>query len=87
MAIDFEKIYKYLNDNKIYPEEIWNSHDDLHDIDRIVVSIRWGDWKHEHLRCDWLMSELGYIKDGVVETEEDGSDCYSADHYYIMKEA
>jgi len=50
----------------------------------VVVSIRHGDWKHEHLRAKSVLSELGayFIKTEV--TDEDGSDCYSADHYFIV---
>lgn len=52
----------------------------------VVVSIHWGDWKHEHLRCDWLMEEkFGASRIKVEVTEENGSDCYSADHYYLVE--
>jgi hypothetical protein len=51
-----------------------------------AVEIHWGDWKHEHLRLDWLMkenfSDLRSIN--TQTTEEDGSDCYSAIHYYYF---
>lgn len=48
------------------------------------VEISWGDWKHDHLRADNLIQEIGgrLIRTSVVE--EDGSDCYSAVHYYAF---
>ena len=81
--MSINELYRYFDENKLYPEDIRETYDDLHDITYIVVSIHWGDWKHEHKRCDWLMSDLGYVFMDAVETEEDGSDCYSADRYYL----
>ena len=52
----------------------------------LVVSIEWGDWKHSHLWAKTLMKYLGYTEVGEKVTEEDGSDCYSADHYYLKAE-
>lgn len=52
------------------------------DLPVICVQIDWGDWKHEHLRADWLMEQIGWGKLKVDVTAEDGSDCYSAIHYY-----
>lgn len=77
---DFEKrrIYEYFKENNFYPE-IWG------DDGVIKIYISWGDWKHEHLRCDWLMSELGYILINKFETEEDGSDCYCGEHWYVRE--
>lgn len=48
----------------------------------ICVEINWGDWKHEHLRCKWLMSENGFehIREEIID--ENGSDCYSSIHYF-----
>ena len=57
-----------------------------HDIPAIVVSISWGDWKHEHGWATELMRYLGYTEIGNEVTEENGSDCYSADHYYLKSE-
>ena len=78
-----ERIYKYLNDNKIFPEDVRKTYDDIADVNYTVVGISWGDWKHEHQRCKHLMYDLGYICEGSIVTEEDGSDCYSADHYFV----
>lgn len=48
----------------------------------VIVSVEWGDWKHSHAYLDRLMERLGYTKLHETVTEEDGSDCYSADHYF-----
>lgn len=53
------------------------------------VDIIWGDWKHDHLRADYLIKEyfkkLGYeVSVNEEVTEEDGSDTYSATHYYSV---
>ena len=56
-------------------------------IPAFTVHISWGDWKHEHLHARWLIEEanLGtFIKSET--TDEDGSDCYSATHYFILPE-
>ena len=48
----------------------------------VRISISWGgDWKHDHWRLRYILAENGYDYAGDVITEEDGSDCYSADHY------
>jgi hypothetical protein len=75
-------ITKYLRDNNLYVDV---AIDKSEVVDTVKIYISWGDWKHEHLRCDYLMNELGYMKVNVVETEEDGSDCYSAERWYERK--
>lgn len=74
-----ERIYRYLYDNGIYADVYTNSDGE------VEVSIDWGDWKHDHGWCETLMSYLGYQQDDVVVTEENGSDCYSARHYYSVR--
>lgn len=74
-------IDKYLVSNGLYVDEVYR--------DRFFyacVEISWGDWKHEHLRCDYLMKQIGYSLHHVDETETDGSDCYSAIRYYVTDE-
>lgn len=70
-----QELQKYLSDKGIFAE--------IEEIDnQVAVNIEWGDWKHDHKYADYLMSKKNYM---VVEehiTEEDGSDCYSAIHYY-----
>ena len=50
--------------------------------DKVYVLVEWGDWKHDHAYLDYLMKEAGWTKITEVVTEEDGSDCYSAEHLY-----
>lgn len=49
----------------------------------LAVHIIWGDWKHSHARLDYIMKENGYELLGEMLTEDDGSDCYSATHFYV----
>lgn len=76
-----EKIYELMEKHRIVGEMYC-------DIERnmFAVEVIWGDWKHEHARLDWLMKEnfpnLRNIHTTI--TEEDGSDCYSAIHYYYF---
>lgn len=53
----------------------------------LCVDISWGDWKHDHLWARDLMEYLGYKEMGSKVTEENGSDCYSAEHYFIKTSA
>ena len=48
----------------------------------IEIPVSWGDWKHSHAYLKHLMSELGYTQIEEQLTEEDGSDCYSATHFF-----
>ena len=77
-----EKIYMYLRDNGIY-SDVYLGHP--LSSDSVNVSITWGDWKHEHGYCECLMRYIGYEEFHSEVTEENGSDCYSAVHYYLPK--
>lgn len=73
-----KKIYDIMEANRISGEIVdYNKK-------MIAVEIRWGDWKHDHARFDWLMeknfSDIKRVKTHI--TEDNGSDCYSAIHYY-----
>lgn len=70
------EIIKYLNEKLPY-HEVYE-----HINGSISVEIVWGDWKHDHAYCDYLMREKGYILMDEQVTEENGSDCYSSIHYY-----
>lgn len=77
-----KKIYELMREAHIMGEYV-----DV-DVERnmVAVEVIWGDWKHSHLRLDWMMQEAF---DNIrcihtVTTEEDGSDCYSATHYYYF---
>lgn len=73
-----EQIDKFLSDNGLYHDGVSRDADG-----DICVEIVWGDWKHEHIWCDHLMGYLGYTTAcETIVTEENGSDCYSAIHYY-----
>lgn len=82
MTIDerVEQVYETLKSNNVYPESVHQ----YRTIPVVVVEISWGDWKHEHWRADWLIEELGGTLVRTDVTEEDGSDCYSATHYYVF---
>ena len=72
-------IHDFLDDNGVWAEVCTG----YNGLPVVAVSIHWGDWKHEHGATDYLMLLLGYGKIGEHLTEEDGSDCYSSEHYYI----
>ena len=49
----------------------------------LIICVEWGDWKHDHLALEQIAEEATQpIKTSEVVTEEDGSDCFSADHYF-----
>lgn len=70
-----QELYQYLHSKGLYYDisEIENG---------FIISVEWGDWKHDHRYLEYLMGELDYILVDKKITNEDGSDCYSADHYY-----
>jgi hypothetical protein len=74
-----DEIKRYLNYNEIYPDCVYENEGN------IEIEINDGDWKHDHIRCKYLMSELGYNQLDVVVTEESDSDCYSAVHIYAKQ--
>ena len=76
---DDARLSKCLSDNGIYADVYTNSEG------VVMVSISWGDWKHEHGWCSTLMGYLGYSEDDEIVTEENGSDCYSAEHYFSKR--
>lgn len=71
-----DEINTYLMKNQLYPVDVFAADT------RVMVEIEWGDWKHDHLRCDDLMKAKGYTLVEEEVTEEDGSDCYSAIRHY-----
>ena len=72
-----QDIKRIFNENELCYEYAVN------DNGTIEVYIDWGDWKHDHRWCEDLMGYLGYGELGCEVTEEDGSDCYSAVHYFV----
>lgn len=75
-----EKIQKRLTEEGISFSDISE-----YDNGEVNVLIEWGDWKHDHRYCDVIMKEFGYELSSVTETEENGSDCYSAIRTYSPK--
>ena len=74
---DDEKIRLLVRETRISagePEELAEGH--------FLIHVEWGDWKHDHGFLDSLMSKMGYVCISENVTDEDGSDCYSADHIY-----
>ena len=80
---ELSRISKYLSDNGFYNDEMW--HERILDTELVRISVSWGDWKHDHGWLNDLMSHIDYDCFGTVVTEEDGSDCYSADHIFVHK--
>lgn len=77
-----QKIHQLMKENYISGEIV----DENQNKKMFAVEILWGDWKHEHGRLDWLMKEkFSNLRSVFTQTtEEDGSDCYSAIHYYYF---
>lgn len=82
-----KKVREVSNEAGIYGD-VWAK-----DNNTVAVDVEWGDWKHEHIRLDndvWMafaFSDDCSIKEFYsVTTEEDGSDTYSATHYYVFEE-
>lgn len=72
-----DTIHSFLNDNGVWAD-VYCQTDDI-----VVVNIDWGDYKHDHMWCQDLMGYLGYKRVSFDVTDEDGSDCFSAEHTYI----
>ena len=71
-----DKVRKLFEDEKLWVDVEPN----FKGLPAVDVYIRWGDWKHEHLRMKWLCEQHGgYVMSQRV-VEEDGSDCYSAEY-------
>lgn len=67
-VMEYEMPYDYY----IVPEDM-----------ELEICVEWGDWKHDHLLLDHIAEEQTHPIDMDVQTtEENGSDTYSANHYY-----
>ena len=79
---DFDcRLHQYLTDNGLYFDDCSSDSEGM-----VSINIVWGDWKHEHGYCDNLMEYIGYNQDDEEVTEENGSDCYSAIHFFSKTE-
>ena len=72
-----DTIHSFLNDNGVWADVYCQTDDN------VVLNIDWGDYKHDHMWCQDLMGYLGYKRVSFDVTDEDGSDCFSAEHTYI----
>lgn len=87
---DEEEYYKKYNmdDREAHPP-YWNF--ETKGDNGIVVDISWGDWKHDHNYCSSLVKrtaeELGLdcVEDESEVYEDDGSDTYSARHFFYFE--
>lgn len=77
---------KVLDDNRI-SNELWDY--GLYDtlpVGIVTIHIR-GDWKHDHLRANYLLKENFDLMPRIDEnvTEDTGEDWYPATHtYYVL---
>ena len=84
-----EEISKYLSDNKVWVESVYSDYDK--DTNTVGISVEVdGDWKHDHLRADYLMSD--YFSDDLIQTGEDvledsDDDSYESRHIYVIQNA
>jgi len=77
-----DEIREILNKEELFAEVDFQM-DDAKSPSGIVVSIEWGDWKHQHLRAKYLINnKFGLECAASRTTEENGSDCYSAIHFF-----
>ena len=82
-------IERYLSDNHVWVVAVYSDCDKDKNVLDISVEID-GDWKHDHLRADYLMSD--YFSNDLVRTGEDmldesDDDSYESRHVYVIKNA
>jgi len=81
-----KELHKYIYSNKVFTNDI-----SMLPGNEIVINLK-GDWKHDHLRLDHLVQQFcnnnGFmLKDKSMDViHDDGSDFYTADHYYKIVE-
>lgn len=83
------QIDKYLSDNKVWVESVYSDYDKDRNILEISVEVD-GDWKHDHLLADYLMSK--YFSEDLSRTgedilEESDNDSYYSCHTYVITNA
>lgn len=54
----------------------------VQDDGNVVVSVFWGDWKHDHAALENLMNKNNFALIERIITEEDGTDAYSAEYVF-----
>ena len=79
-------LMNYLTENGLRVDDI----EQIDNLSTIEITIEWGDWKHEHRRCAYLVDKFSKIENmdicylGCTTLEEDGSDCYSGLHRFLV---
>jgi len=74
------EIDKYLYENGIFVDSVL--HGGFEEDDKLEIHICRGDWKHDHMCCDYLMSIIGWQKVEERIDEDTQEDNYSSMHYY-----
>lgn len=71
---DIDRIFK---ENNLYYDSYISSTDGM-----IEITIEDGDWKHDHIRLNYIMRKNHYrlVKEVEIGTSED--DSYSSIHYF-----
>jgi len=75
MQAEFKRIIDHLKKYELY-------FDDIYLLDGFIVLDIDGDWKHSHLRADYLMQMIGYKCVREEEMDDTGSDWGRSLHYY-----
>lgn len=72
-----EDINRIFKENNLYYDYFILSNNEM-----IGIIIENGDWKHDHLRLNYIMSKNNYIfiKENEIDTSDD--DSYSSTHYF-----
>ena len=72
-----EAIKRIFKENNLYYDYFILSNNEM-----IGIIVEDGDWKHDHLRLNYIMSKNNYIfiKENEIDTRDD--DSYSSTHYF-----
>ena len=73
--MSLKELQQFLNEKKLYYDVDENE-------DCFIITIEWGDWKHDHRFLQYLMANLNFTLDKREITDSDDSDCFSATYYY-----
>lgn len=73
--MSLKELQQFLNEKKLYYDVDENE-------DCFIITIEWGDWKHDHGHLQYLMANIGFTLDRREITDSDDSDCFSATYYY-----
>lgn len=85
-----KKLYSYLKENNLYPEDgtFNNASNSLVDLELVLVIN--GDWKHDHLYCEQLVenfcdeNNLIIVKHTNNEIGNSESDSYKSEHKWFL---